>query len=412
MRNILTILFLTLGVFTSGAFAQQAAKNVPVSGEVAAIDSAKNLLMMKTASGEVGVTFNAATEFKRIAPDKLSVPASAVPATLAEFSIGDKVTAVGILSDDKKTINPTRRIFLVTKDDLAKQSNAEREKWTTRGVSGKVTSVNLTTNEITLSIRGGFGGDKTTIVAANDKTKFQRYAPNSVKYSDAKNSNFAEIKVGDQLRAYGEKSPDNARLTAEGVLSGSFRMVAGKITAIDAAKNEITVKDLNTDKAVVISVNADTLLRRFPAEMASNIARIQAMRAMGGGQMPAGMGGGQGAGTRPAGQMPPQGTMAQGNGQGAGQGNGQGAGMMRGGGGGDVDSMIDKMPLLTIAELKVGDAVAASSSGGATPDRVTAIKFVAGIEPFLTVPQAPAASGGRPQSSPQISIPGLDGGGF
>jgi hypothetical protein len=77
--------------------------------------------------------------------------------------------------------------------------------------------------------------------------------------------------------------------------------------------------------------------------------------------------------------------------------------------GGDVDQMLERLPALTLAELKVGDAIAASSSTSETPDKVTAIKFVAGIEPFLNPPQIPG-QGARPQaSSPSINIPGLDG---
>ena len=378
------------GVFLVNAAAQQAPKNVPVSGEVAAIDAAKNQLTIKTANGETSVIFDAKTEFKRIAPDKLSDPYSAVASSLAEISVGDKVVASGILSEDKKTISPTRRIFLVTKDDLAKKAEADQAKWQTRGIVGKVTAITPATNEITVALRGGFGGERSMIVAANDKTVYRRYAENSVKYADAKKSSFAEIKVGDQLRAVGEKSTDNVRLTAEEIVFGSFRMVAGKITAIDAAKGEVTIKDISTDKPVTIAVNNETMLRRFPAEMAQRMAQMQAMRASG--QMPQGVSGqGNPANRPPQGQTPSQGT-----------GNGQGMGR-----GGDVDQMLERMPVLTLAELKIGDAVAASSSTSATPNRVTAIKFVAGIEPFLNVPQ-PTDQQGRPQSSPQINIPGLD----
>jgi hypothetical protein len=86
-----------------------------------------------------------------------------------------------------------------------------------------------------------------------------------------------------------------------------------------------------------------------------------------------------------------------------------GGGMNRGGG--DVDQMLERLPALALSELKIGDAIAASSTGGTTPDRVTAIKFVAGIEPFLNPPQIPGGNN-RPRGggSPSIEIPGLDGG--
>lgn len=389
MRNILTILFLTLGVFVFNSFAQQPTlKSVP--GEVTSIDAAGNKLTVKTKDGEAAVMLEAKTDFKRIAPDKLSEPGSATASSLSEINVGDKIVAIGLLSDDKKTLNQTKRVYLLTQADIAKKQDADREKWTTRGIAGRVTATNPAANEITVALRGGMGGERTMIVASSDKTTYRRYAPNSVKYSDATVSNLGEVKVGDQLRAVGERSADNAKLTAEEVVFGSFRTVAGKIETIDAAKREVTIKDVQTNKSVTVAVSDDTMLRRFPAEMAQRMAQMQAMRASG--QMPQGMGGGQGQ----AGQQPQQ------------RPNGTGGGGGMGRGGRDIDSMLEQMPALSLTELKVGEAIAASSSAGATPDRVTAIKFVAGIEPFLTVPQAPA-QGGRPQASPQINIPGLDG---
>jgi Cu/Ag efflux protein CusF len=394
MRNFLTFLFLAFGVFTLTATAQPVLKSLP--GEVKAIDAAGSKITVKTQDGEAVVSLEANTDYRRIAPDKLSDPRSAVASALSEIGVGDKIVAVGILSDDKKSISQTRRIFLLKQDDLAKKQEADRERWNTRGIAGRVTAVNAAGNEITVTLRGGMGAERTTVVAAGDKTIFKRYAPNSVKYSDAKTSSLAEIKVGDQLRAVGERSADNARLTAEEVLFGSFRTVAGKIETIDAAKREVTVKDLQTNQSVTVQVNDETLLRRFPAEMAQRMAQFQAMRASG--QMPPGAGG-QG------GQMPPQRPAGAGEG---GSPTGRPQGMGGGMGRGDIDSMLERMPALTLTELKVGDAIAANSSVGADVSRVTAIKFVAGIEPFLTAPQAPAG-GGRPQSSPQINIPGLDG---
>ena len=405
MRHLFTILVLALGALVSSAAAQTptaAPKSLP--GEVSAVDAANNQLKLKTSTGEVTVALDAKTEFKRVSPDKPSDLSLATATNISEISLGDKIVAVGVLSDDKKTLNQTRRIFLLTKTDLAKKQEADQARWTTRGIAGKVAALNPAANTITVELRGGFGGAARTVnVSATDKTIFHRYAPNSVKFSDAKPSNFGALKIGDQLRAVGERSADNTSLAAEEILFGSFRMVAGKVTAVDAAKGEIIVKDLQTSKDVTIAVNSETLLRRFPPEVAQRMAQMQAMRAAGG----AGGGFGTGGGQRPNGEQPPPNAMGGDRPPGGGDGPGGRMGMRRG----DVDSMLEQMPALTLTELKVGDAVAASSSLGAGENRVTAIKFVAGIEPFLTVPQPPSArpQGNRPQGSPSINIPGLDG---
>ena len=58
-----------------------------------------------------------------------------------------------------------------------------------------------------------------------------------MKFDDAKPAPLDQIKVGDQLRARGTRSADGTELTAEEIVSGTFRNIAGTITAIDAANN-------------------------------------------------------------------------------------------------------------------------------------------------------------------------------
>lgn len=127
--------------------------------------------------------------------------------------------------------------------------------------------------------------------------------------------------------------------------------------------------------------------------------------------------GAQGAG-KPA--APPQGTPAaptaptagginpapaQGQGQ---QGQGPNGVNRPGGGRGDIDAMLERLPAITIADLKVGEAIAVSSIPGQEPNRVSAIKLLAGVEAFLNAPAMQMPQGaGRP--APSINIPGLDG---
>jgi hypothetical protein len=401
MRKVLLTLLFTFGAF-AGSFSHvqaqtaEAQRPVPVRGEVSAIDATSRKLALTTKDGEVSVTLDEKAVYKRVSAENPSDLKSATPAALSDIAVGDSVVAVGKLSDDKKSLASARSVYLLTKADISKKQQTEQQKWAS-GVAGRVTAINSATNEITVAPRGGNPTTGAVTVAISDKTQYRRYAANSVKYSDAATSNLAELKVGDQLRARGEKTPDGARLTAEEVISGSFKMVAGTITAVDAAKNEVTIKDVQTNKSVVVEVNSNTLLRRFTPEMAQRMAMMQAMR-QSGQQMPQGapMGGGQGVAGQPRPANPNGGAPAQG-------------GMMRQGGGGDVDQMLERLPALTLSELKPGDAIAASSTAGATPDRVTAIKFVAGVEPFLTQPQMPGGARQQGGASPSINIPGLDG---
>ena len=64
------------------------------------------------------------------------------------------------------------------------------------------------------------GAGQTVNVVTTPQTTFRRYAPDSVKFSDAKPSSMSELKAGDQARVLGDKTGD--AVTAEVVVSGSF----------------------------------------------------------------------------------------------------------------------------------------------------------------------------------------------
>ena len=82
---------------------------------------------------------------------------------------------------------------------------------------------------------------------------------------------------------------------------------------------------------------------------------------------------------------------------------------MRPGGGAGLDDMLDRFPNITAADLKAGDVIAVSSSKNADLDRITAIKLLSGVEPFLRAAQMQAARQGGNQRSLDLNIPGLDG---
>ncbi len=83
---------------------------------------------------------------------------------------------------------------------------------------------------------------------------------------------------------------------------------------------------------------------------------------------------------------------------------------MRGAGG--IDEMLERFPTITIADLKVGEMIAFSSTKGANAERMTAIKLLSGVEPFMKAPQAAGNNSGRRGGADSgFSIPGLEGGG-
>jgi hypothetical protein len=368
-------------------------------GEVTAISAERKNITVKTKDGDIVVSLSDSTEYQKASPENPTDLKLATPGTLADIGVGDRLIASGKVSDDKKSM-VSRRIILMTKADLGKRQQAESEAWT-KGINGKVATVNPLTKELTVTMRGMMG-ERTVVISDTSNTRFLRYAHSSVKFADAVPGSFSEIKTGDQLRARGSRSDDGTHFNAAEIISGSFRTVGGVITAIDTAKNEITINDVLTKKPVTIALTEGTLLRKFPVELAQRFVAFQAMSA--GGQAPQGAGGtpGQGSAQRPP-QPGPQGTPVAGGTPGQAPG-----GNRPGGGARDLDAMLEKLPVITLAELKVGEAIAASSIPGEA-NRVSAIKLLAGVEPFLNAPAMQMPQGGGRSASPSINIPGLDG---
>ncbi len=62
--------------------------------------------------------------------------------------------------------------------------------------------------------------------------------------------------------------------------------------------------------------------------------------------------------------------------------------------------LLERLPIISASDLKVGDMIILSSTQGSDPARLTAISMVAGIEPLLQMMAARQGAGGaqpRPQ---------------
>ena len=345
-------------------------------GEVKVIDNAGKQLIVKTDAGSlVTVALGDKTVYMRLAPGEKTLTNSTKIA-FADVGEGDRVWARGKVADDHKSV-PATALIVMNKVDIAKKQEAERAEWKKRGVLGIVTALKPETKEITISSRS-MAGPQALIIPISDKVELRRYAPDSIKFADAKEAKFDELKVGDQLRALGDRNTEGTMFTAEKVVTGSFKTVAGVITAIDLATGEVKINDLQTKQPLTIIVKQDAVLRKFPAA-----------NEMGGMMMMGRPGGGGGAG----GQTPPAGG-GQTVGPGGGQGPGQGPG--RGGGGLNMQDMLERLPTISIADVKVGDTIIVSSTKGADPTRLTAISLISGADTLLNLLAARQQQAGGP----------------
>ena len=358
MKNTLGVVSLILLAGACHVYAQTAANHV---GVVTAIDPAAKQLKIKTdAGGELSIALQDRTNYLRVGAD-LNLK-NATKIALGDVAVGDRVLARGALSEDKTSVTATS-VVVMTKEEVAKKHEAEQAEWKRRGVSGVITALNPESKQIIISVRSR-EGVKPLIIPVSGSVDMRRYAPDSVRFSDAKPSTFADLKVGDQVRALGNKNEDGTQLTPEYIVSGTFRNVAATVVSVDPAAKTIRITDLDAKKPALVRIEPDSNVRKLTPEVANMLARR--LKAAEGGT-PGGPGPG---GPRPAGmagERPPGGPGGPG-----------------GGGGGDIEQMIERMPPLNLADLKKGDALVISSTAGAEPDKLTAITLLAGVEPILT----------------------------
>jgi hypothetical protein len=330
-------------------------------GTVTAI--AGDTLTVKTQAGDLHqVQIPSTAVLERIEPGQTDL-SKAVPLDFGGIATGDRVL---ITLDPNVTSGTPQalRIVAIKQADVAKKQQAENAAWN-QGVHGLVKSVDSATGVILVSVRAGTV-TKEVAVNTTKATVLKRYAPGSVIFAQAQPAPIDAIHPGDQLWARGTKSADGSAIAADGVVSGSFRSIPGTILSIDTAASTITVKDLATKKPVTIHITADAQLRRLDSTLATRLAaRLKGGSAGSGGPSANNGPGGGGAGT--------QSTVSQAGGSG-------------GTGGGDLETILERAPVIQLASLEKDEAVMIVATEDASG--VNAIKLLAGVEPLLEAPEA------------------------
>lgn len=364
--------------------------------------------------GEISTRLTSSTKILRVPPGEKDLK-NATALQSQDLQIGDRVLVRGQASTagDKHSIVALSVIVMKQADVAAKQQR-DREDWQKRGVGGLVTNVDAATGAITIST-SEMGANRSIAVHITKDTILRRYAPGSVRFDDAKpapaSQIMARIKAGDQLRARGTRSADGSEVSAEEVVSGAFRNIAGTIKAIDPASNTMTVQDAIVKSAVVVKVTSDSQMKKLPAEMAQRIA----MRLKG----PAGGGNRDqpGANSQSDGKSYGKSVKDQGGAPEASRARtsksteGQAASVPGGGQSGngppDLQRMLSRLPNSTLADLQKGDAVMIVSTEGTDSGPVTAITLLAGVDAILTA--SPNQSASTLLSPWSLNAPGGEG---
>ena len=385
-KSIGTLLSFRQSVVLSAAFLLGSVPLQPLLGQDAAQTAvARKIGSIKTINGntltltpdsgpDLTVTVQSNARVLRIEPGAKDLK-NASPIQLQDLHVGDRVRVRGQASADGASLTALE-VIAMAHTDLEALHQQEQQDWQKRGLGGLVSGVDPAANTVTVSV-----SKKQVTVRATNTTVIRRYAPDSIKFDDAKASTIGEIHAGDQLRARGDRNADGSEMTAAEIVTGSFRNVAGTVNSVDASAGTLSVQDLLSKKPIIVKVTAESQLHQLPPEMAQRIAArlkgAMAGAAQGGAAQANGNGG---QGSAPAGAPQAAGSGAGGMTGGAG---------MRQGGGADFQQILSRMPPVTLADLHKGDAVLVVATEGSASG-ATAITLLSGVEPILQA--APSAS--------------------
>jgi hypothetical protein len=359
-------------------------------GAVKAINGT-SITLTPDSGADVTVTIQPAARILRIAPGEKNLK-NATPIQLQDIQVGDRILVGGKASDDNSSLAATT-VVVMKQSDLEAKHEQERQDWQKRGVDGVAGAVDAAAGTVTITVRS-----KNVVIHTSSTTLIRRYPPDSVKFDDAKPSTLQEIHTGDQVRARGDRSPDGGELSAEEIVSGSFRNIAGTIDSVDASSSTLSVHDLLSKKNVLVKITPDSQLHQLPPEMAQRIAaRLK------GGAAGASSGAGSTSATNPQGANGQNAKSA--DAPGANGGNSAGG---RPGGTPDFQQMLSRIPPTSLANLHKGDAVVIVSTEGAA-DQGTVITLLSGVEPILRA--APSASSYALLTPWSLGAPAGDAGG-
>ena len=352
-------LFLT---FASAAIvsAQQTAPT-RIVGTVTAVNG-KSVTVQPDTGAPVTLTISDDARILETQPGAKTL-AGATPVQLTDIAVGDRILAAVRPSADGSGLTASTLIAM-KQAAVTEHQKAQEADWQRRGTGGLVKSVDTAAGTVTIA-----SGARTFAIHVTPKTIVRRYSPDSIKFSDATPSTLAQIQPGDQLRARGDRSADGVEVTADEIVAGTFRNIAGTVVSANPSGNMVIVTDLATKKPVIIRVTADSQMHKLPEQMAQSLA----MRLK-----------------RPASNQSPDQTQSRPVGEEGGASSGH-AWRQSGGGqrGGDLSQMLQHTPTVQLTDLHKGDAVLVVATQG-TPGTATAVTLLAGVEPILTA--APSGS--------------------
>jgi|RhiMethySRZTD1v2_1073278.scaffolds.fasta_scaffold01929_20 hypothetical protein len=362
------LLVVCASVAGSQVYAQSGGENSVwrVIGEVQLVDRTANKISVKTDAGEiVAVTLDSRTIYLKVPPGQINLD-KASKVSLSDVAPNDRVLARGRIAEDKTPL--ANQVIVMSKADIQQARAQEQAKWRQRGVIGVITAISSGGKlEATAQVRDQ-GGTKTMTLAFTGNTRFRRYAPDSVDFENTKPGAFADLKVGDQVRALGDKTPDGSRAVIEEIVSGSFLTVSGSVIEANAETGEIKIAQLSNRRPLTISISKNSKVRRVSQQMVALL--VEKSLAAATVQQPQ-------AQPKPA--TSPRGP--------------------------DLQELFEQAPQIPITNVKPGEIIIVSSSKGDDPSKIVAIAMLTGVDPVFNQLQARATASARTASNPNTGLP-------
>ena len=266
-----------------------------------------------------------------------------------DLAVGDRVDIRGFKDPDNPTNVTAASVILMSGRDLQQAHRIEAAEWQ-RALAGTVTFVDPARNKLEVKIRAD-EGPTSVVVDMRPGTRFTRYAPETPKTPVA--SQLSDIQPGDQIRVIGEKGTDQSSITAEKVYSGTFQTLSGTVLSVSPDARGITISDIRTKQPVRLTISDESALRKLPPELGALLARRL----------------NPGTGSNPAERPHPNGSPSNSPGTAPGR--------------PDISNIIERLPAISISDLKPGDAVIVSAAPSGDKSRLVATNVIAGVEPIF-----------------------------
>ena len=329
-----------------------------ILGTVTSVDQAAHTITVKddkSGTESVVSTANTRTLIKVLPTAKDLKGATRI--TAEDLSTGDRVDIRGFKDEAKPGTIAARSVVLMSARELQAKHREDAAAWQ-NSTAGTVTAVDPTARTFAITSRTP-QGSKAITVQVPTSAELTRYSPETPKTPVA--SQLTDVQAGDQVKVIGSQNADGTSITAERVYSGAFRTIAGTVSSINSDGKSLTIQNLQTKKPQEVSLTETSAIHKLPPEMAAMAARRMA--------------GNSGAGATPGAEQPPMRQQSAGGEQGGTE--------TRQHQRGDLSQMVQHLPVISLTDLKPGDAVIVSGVLGSDKGQVIATNIIAGVEPML-----------------------------